>query len=100
MLAYAASRRVPAKRHSSPQAMLLVISTHIAVLAAVMSAKMDLPQRLRPERPLVVFKIPPPPPQPHLQATPPSQTQNVGTTEPVLDPVFRPLPLTEPSGTT
>ena len=44
MLAYAANRRRIGKRQSSPHAMLLIISAHVALVALVMSAKMDLPQ--------------------------------------------------------
>jgi protein TonB len=43
MLAYAASRPVPGKRQSSPNALLIVISVHVALLAVVMSARMDFP---------------------------------------------------------
>ena len=46
MLAYAASRPVVADRPSSPSTLLIVIGLHAAVLAAVMSAKMDLPGRI------------------------------------------------------
>ena len=38
MLAYAASRPRVGKAQSSPNAMLIVISVHVAVIAAVMSA--------------------------------------------------------------
>jgi periplasmic protein TonB len=65
MLAYAPSRRRIAERPSSPNAMLLIACAHIAVIAAVMSAKMDLPRRLI-DRPITVLPIPmapePPPP--------------------------------------
>jgi protein TonB len=50
MLAYASSRPVAAKRQSSPHAMLFVISAHVALLAAVMSAKLDLPRRIQQDR--------------------------------------------------
>jgi len=73
MLAYAASRPRIGARHSSPNALLIVISVHVAALAALMSAKMDLPGRLLPERPTVVIPIPnppPPPPTPMPQSTP------------------------------
>ena len=46
MLAYAASRPVVADRPSSPSTLLIVIGLHAAVLAAVMSAKMELPDRI------------------------------------------------------
>jgi protein TonB len=64
MLAYAANRPVAGKRQSSPNALLIVISIHVALLAVVMSARMDLPQRIR-DRPTIVEFFPRPvPPQP------------------------------------
>lgn len=87
MLAYAANAPRHAERRSSPQAMLVVISVHVAVVAAVMSAKMDLPTKLK-EGPMDIFFVPvpkePPPrtmieprvPQPPRQSTidrPPQQ---------------------------
>lgn len=79
MLAYAAGRPVPGKRQSSPNALLIVVSVHVALLAVVMSAKMDLPQRIIDGR-LTLIKIkpdllPPPsinrPPAPRAQPTTP-----------------------------
>lgn len=61
MLAYAASRPVVADRPSSPSTLLIVIGLHAAVLAAVMSAKMDLPERFR-NIPIPVDLIPQPKP--------------------------------------
>ena len=43
MLAYAAHRRSLAQRRSAPNAMLVIVAAHVAALAALMSAKMDLP---------------------------------------------------------
>jgi periplasmic protein TonB len=65
MLGYAARRRVPAARQSSPQAMLLVISAHIALIAVVMSARMEFPSRMKPDITKIDF-VPPP-------VTPPTQ---------------------------
>jgi protein TonB len=64
MLAYAANRPVPGKRQSSPNALLVVISIHVALLAVVMSAKMDLPGRFHPGPRLIDIPIPPAPPPP------------------------------------
>jgi protein TonB len=67
MLAYAANRPVPGKRQSSPNALLIVISAHVALLAVVMSAKMDLPGRILGTPPTVVYfpkPDPTPPPNP------------------------------------
>lgn len=46
MLAYAAGRPAPVDRRQYPNAMLAIIAAHVAVAAAVMSAKMDLSQRI------------------------------------------------------
>lgn len=71
VLAYATDRRRIAERHSSPQALLLIASAHIALIAVVMSARLDLPPRIFP-RPTVVTAIPipqPPPPEPVVHKT-------------------------------
>jgi protein TonB len=94
MLAYAASRPAAARRQSSPQAMLLIVSAHVALLAAVMSAKMDLPQRLRHGPPLIKVRLDPPPPP----ARPlPPQRQTLVTTHPVYQPEPIVRTATEPS---
>ena len=64
MLAYAASRPQLAERRSAPHAMLGIIAVHVGLLAAVMSARMDLPGVIR-NVPLVVDLIheDDPPPQ-------------------------------------
>jgi protein TonB len=77
MLAYAANRPAAGKRQPSPNALLIVISVHVALLAVVMSAKMDLPSRIH--EPLTTIQLlsqpaPPPPDQtrtrPRVQHTP------------------------------
>jgi protein TonB len=104
MLAYAA--RVPrhAERGSSPNAMLAIIAGHVALIAIVMSARMDLPQKLI-DRPIDITWIdpvePPPPnppirhvtrPQPGPTVTdpitpvPPSPGPVVSQTLPIPDP--------------
>src|SRR5215213_6227334 len=70
MLAYAANRPVAGKRPSSPSAMLLIISAHVALIAAVMSAKMEFQERSRDPRTIVTFPIDPPPPPPNPTANP------------------------------
>ena len=58
MLAYAASRRRDlADRRPHPNTMLLIIGAHVAALAALMSAKMDLPNHFKSEPPIVVDTI-------------------------------------------
>lgn len=72
MLAYAAGRRRTGERRSSPNALLLIISAHIAVVAALMSAKMDLPSHI-PDGPTIVRLIRderPPPPNVYAPPTP------------------------------
>ncbi|MFL6850981.1 MAG: energy transducer TonB [Sphingomicrobium sp.] len=56
MLAYAANRPVAGKRESSPNAFLVIVAVHVAALAAVMSAKMELPQRMA-DRPTIIDLI-------------------------------------------
>jgi len=66
MLAYAAKRPLVGKRQFSPNALLLVISAHVALVAVVMSAKMDLPRRMidPPIRTIDIRQPHDPPPQP------------------------------------
>jgi len=75
MLEYAAGRSTIGSRQSNPSAMLVIISAHVALLAIVMSAKMDR-ARIRPEPPITVETIkdrliePKPLPQAHPQPRP------------------------------
>lgn len=91
MLAYAANRRLAGKRQSSPHAMLLIVSSHVALLAAVMSAKMEMTPKAPPLPPLISIPIqqPPPPSQGHPPT--PHHTQDV-----MVPPVTDPPPLTPP----
>ena len=83
MLAYAASRPLVGKRQSSPNALLLVISVHVALVAVVMSAKMDLPARPH-DPPITVFRFPTPiDPPPHPQSS-------------VTHPMPMPIPTPQP----
>ncbi|HEX6661945.1 MAG TPA: energy transducer TonB [Sphingomicrobium sp.] len=87
MLAYAASRPAPVERRPHPNTMLAIIAAHVAVVAVVMSAKMDLPVRFFP-RPTVVTSIEIPKPtreNPQTHQNPrQSQTQTVDHTETVV----------------
>jgi len=79
MLAYAANRPDPAGRRSSPNAMLFIVAVHIAAIAALMSAKMDLPIPLidKPLRIDLIPELPPPPPvEEHRAARPSRPVQN------------------------
>ncbi|MGE5561780.1 MAG: energy transducer TonB [Bacillota bacterium] len=92
MLAYAAGRPKFGERRSSPNTMLFIISAHIAAVAAIMSAKMDLPRKIL-DGPTVVRFIPlPPPPRPIDTKTPTKQPQ---THTPVYVPP-RPAPTRDP----
>jgi periplasmic protein TonB len=96
MLAYAAHRRRIAERHSAPHAMLLIIAAHISVIAVVMSAKMDLPQRIfRPPTAVDLIPLPkdPPPEQPQARTEPKSNPSSIDRV-----PVIIPIP--EPAGNT
>jgi protein TonB len=65
MLAYAASRPVTGKRPSSPPAMLLIISAHVALIALAMSAKIEIDRRHKPDGPTIYVPPAPPPPPPN-----------------------------------
>ena len=92
MLAYAAHRRRIAQRHSAPHLMLLIIAGHVALIAAVMSARMDLPERIfHPPTPVELIPLPEPPPpdkpQPKAQ---PKPTPSTVTRTPAIVPVPQP----------
>ena len=94
MLAYAAGRRLTGKRQSSPHALMLVISAHVALIAVVMSAKMELPPRVHPRSiPITEFPIDPSPP--------PERSANKAHPTPAPNPISHlqpnvPLPLPDP----
>src|SRR5687768_15347577 len=107
MLAYAAARRSPVERRSSPQAMLVVAVAHVAVIAVVMSARMDLPTRVRDavtRVELIELPTPPPPPEPQPRAQPktaPSVVDRVPPVVPVPQPradTLDPTPTLPPVG--
>lgn len=106
MLAYAAHRRRIAERHSAPRAMLVIIAGHVALIAAVMSARMDLPERLfHPPTPVELIPLPDPPPED--ARTPPKPTpSDLDSVRPII-PIRRPnddtleptpIPLPVPGG--
>ena len=68
MLTYAANRPVAGKRPSSPPAMLLIISAHVALIAVAMSAKMEIDRR-HPFDGTMIYVPPSPPPPPPLGTT-------------------------------
>lgn len=93
MLAYAASRRRElADRRPHPNMMLVIIGAHVAVLAAVMSAKMELTVHPAP----VVTKvdlIPAPQPQPHRPTPMQPQPANSWIDHPAPRVAINPTPL-------
>jgi protein TonB len=98
MLAYAASRPVVADRPSSPSTLLIVIGLHVALIAAVVSAKMDLPDRIR-NTPIAVDLIrqPTPPrsqPQPNKSDRPQTNDSQIDHTDSVVPIKLDGSPLT------
>ena len=72
MLAYAAPNPRPAGRAGSPGALALIVAGHAALIAAVMTARMDV-VRLPPFDPIDIINIatpPPPPPDPQAKPEP------------------------------
>jgi protein TonB len=94
MLAYAAHRRRIAQRHSAPHLMLAIVAAHIGLIAAVMSARMDLPERVL-DPPTVVRPIPIPEP-PAQQPPPPRASQPTIDRMPSIVDVPRPIERLDP----
>lgn len=76
MLAYAANSPQVAVRRSSPRTLLLIAAAHVAVLALIVTAKSDLPQRIV-HTPISVTLVPEPPPPPAAHVTKPRVVQPV-----------------------
>ena len=94
MLAYAADRRRIVERRPSSPTLLLIAAAHIALIAAVMSARMDLPQRIF-HPPTVIDTIPIPQPPPPDPAQPKPRPKLNPTTIDHSQPV---VPLPHPIG--
>lgn len=93
MLAYAANRPLAGKRQPSPNALLAVISVHVALLAVVMSARMDLPSRVH-EPPTTIQLLPRPAPPPADQVKTRTRVQQT----PVRAPIDKgPPPVSTPT---
>jgi protein TonB len=98
MLAYAASRPSIGARRPSPNAMLAIIALHVGALAAVMSAKMDLPNRiLNPPIQVRLIPAPKPPPADPVRTPQPrqptfTQPQQQIPLPPIDSGVIAPLP--------
>ena len=87
MLAYAAGRPRIGERRSSPNMMLFIISAHIAAVAAIMSAKMDLPKQIFDSPTIVRFIREPPPPPPARSDTHRAQQRQTIYTPPPVSPL-------------
>ena len=85
MLAYVASRPAIVERRSHPNFLLGIVAVHVAVIAAVMSAKMDLPGVIRDHPPKIFWipepKEPAPLPQPTHPTTKPLPQPQLTRTE-------------------
>lgn len=93
MLAYANHRRLVSERQSAPHAMLVILVAHIVAIAAVMSAKMDLPERI--QRTITrTYNVPLPPPPPEPAARPRQAPKD--SFRPVPNPFPLPLPNDDP----
>ena len=96
-----------AERKRHPRALILIVAVHAAALAAVMAAKMDLPEQFDPTRTIVeLIPVPKPPPPKPPEPLEPQQPSNSVIDRPVpLVPVpadpqpaidVRPAPLPDP----
>ena len=91
MLAYAAHRRRIAERHSAPHVMLAIIAAHIALIAVVMSARMEAGERVLGRTEIKFIPLPPPPPpnRPPPRAEPKPSHSTI-TRTPTIVPVPQP----------
>src|SRR5688500_14501177 len=88
MLAYAAQDTRAARREGSPKALTLIVAGHAALIAVVMTAKMDV-TRMLPVDPTDIVNIPidpppPAPPEPQPQPQLPVQRQPQPIPQPPL----------------
>jgi protein TonB len=96
MLAYSASRPRISERSSSPNAMLVIIGAHVALVAAVMSAKMDLPAAISRTPTIVEFIPEPVPPEPRVTPRVPQEPRQsvLDNPDPKIDfPAPVPIPI-------
>jgi protein TonB len=71
MLAYAANRPIIGARKPAPNTMLAIVGIHVAAIAVLMSAKMELPPRTIDPPTIIDFilaKKPPPPNEVHTES--------------------------------
>jgi protein TonB len=81
MLAYAADTPGTAGRDRSPKALALILIGHAAVIAAVLTAKPEIIERVMPRRTTIINVPVPPPPKPVPQVDP-------QPTRPITQPSF------------
>jgi protein TonB len=93
MLAYAASRPAPVERRPHPNTMLAIIAAHVAVVAVVMSARMDLPRVIK-QPPPTIFWVPTPKDPPPNPQTPRSQQPVRNNSIDEVPPIVTTLPPT------
>jgi protein TonB len=91
MLAYAAHRRSIARGRPAPHALLVIIVAHIALIAAVMSARMEQPEHKRDRTEVDLIPIEPPPPPQKAPKIEPKTAQSTIDRVPVIVPVPRPI---------
>jgi len=99
MLAYAAHRRTLAQRRSAPNAMLVIVGMHVAGIAVLMSARMDVPiiDRIKPT---IVELLPAEPVPPRNDPSPPDpapQTSTLDRPAPLVPVPPLDLPTTDPT---
>ena len=100
MLAYAANRVNIAGRRSSPNAMLVIIGAHVAAVAVLMSAKMELPPIIKhpPIKIDLITEDDPPPPSPSERPDPRQPAdQAVTRPDPVVPSPSLPRPAVDPT---
>jgi protein TonB len=86
MLDYAAGRPVAGASQPSPQVLLLIISIHVALLAIVMSAKMDLPRHFPKAPPTIIDWVPDPtPPPPNVTPRASSHPAPLSNPRPIVE---------------
>ncbi|MEA3002597.1 MAG: periplasmic protein TonB [Sphingomonadales bacterium] len=77
------------QKRLSPTGMTVVVLLHGAAIAALMSAKMDMPIREIFE-PIHIYPVPVPPPPPPYPVPPPPETQTQDTQPTVIPPIVDP----------
>jgi protein TonB len=85
MLAYAAHNARPAGRAGSPKALALIIAGHAVLIAAVMTARMDVVSILPVDPTKLIDIHSPPPPPPDEQTKPPPKPQDPVIQESSID---------------